>query len=177
MGAASDFIQIVDAALAQAATKAGPWLACRPGCTQCCFGPFAITPADAARLRQGLAQLDPETAARVRRRSRESVARLEAAYPVDTIARILAEDEAAADEPCPALDPETGLCDLYAARPIVCRTFGPPLHFPGEAVAICELCFEGAEPEQVAACEVEIEMDNPEEQGPETVVAYALALA
>ena len=45
-------IQIVDAALAEAARKAGPWLACRLGCTECCMGPFAITPSDAERLRQ-----------------------------------------------------------------------------------------------------------------------------
>src|SRR5690242_261004 len=41
------FIQIVDAATAEAARRSGPWLACRPGCTQCCIGPFPITQLDA----------------------------------------------------------------------------------------------------------------------------------
>ena len=26
------------------------------------------------------------------------------------------------DEPCPGLDPDTGGCDLYDARPMTCRT-------------------------------------------------------
>jgi hypothetical protein len=37
-----ELIQIVDAALADAARVAGDWLVCRPGCTQCCVGAFAI---------------------------------------------------------------------------------------------------------------------------------------
>jgi len=44
-------IQIVDAALAEAARRSGPWLLCRPGCAQCCLGEFPITQLDAARLR------------------------------------------------------------------------------------------------------------------------------
>ena len=51
-------IQIVDAALAEAARKSGPWLVCRPGCTGCCMGPFPITQLDARRLREGLAELE-----------------------------------------------------------------------------------------------------------------------
>ena len=52
------FIQIVDAALAEAARKSGAWLVCRPGCCECCIGPFAITQLDAKRLRTGLAELE-----------------------------------------------------------------------------------------------------------------------
>ena len=149
-------IQIVDAALAEAARKAGPWLVCRPGCFECCLGPFAITPEDADRLREGLASIDPERAKRVRQRARE--------YP-----------ESAGDEPCPALDPETGTCDLYEWRPITCRTFGPPLHFRDESLAVCELCFEGATVEEVAACEVEIDAERPgEDEASETTVAQAI---
>jgi hypothetical protein len=36
-------VQIVDSAMAEAARRSGDWLVCRPGCTQCCIGPFAIT--------------------------------------------------------------------------------------------------------------------------------------
>ena len=168
-----DLVQIVDAALAEAARKAGSWLACKAACTSCCYGPFPISASDAARLREGLAALDPDRASRVRRRARESVERLEQDYPGDTFARVLAEDDAADDEPCPALDPATGLCDLYEARPITCRTFGPALTFRGEDLAVCELCFEGATEEQIAACAVEMDMDRPD--GEETLVAYALA--
>ena len=72
-----ELVQIVDAALAEATRKAGAWLVCRPGCMECCIGPFAITQLDAVRLREGLAELErsqPERAAQVRRRAREYVA-------------------------------------------------------------------------------------------------------
>jgi Fe-S-cluster containining protein len=177
--AGADLIQIVDAALAEAVRKAGPWLACRPGCTACCISPFPITPLDADRLREGLAQLDPALAGRVRERARQSIARLERDYPGDTLARVLTEDDAAEDEPCPALDPDTGTCDLYAWRPITCRTFGPAIRFGEDSLAVCELCFDGATPEEVAACEVEIAPEILEsallgDGADETIVAYAL---
>jgi Fe-S-cluster containining protein len=178
-------IQIVDTALAEAARKAGPWLVCRPGCAECCIGPFAITPLDVQRLRRGLADLErshPDRAALVRRRARESKERLERAYPGDTVERVLAEDDAADNEPCPALDPETNTCELYSYRPITCRIFGPPVRFDGQSLAVCELCFDGATPEEVAACEVEIDHERMEEEllagfadRSDTIVAYALA--
>jgi Fe-S-cluster containining protein len=173
-------IQIVDAALAEAARKAGPWLACRLGCTECCMGPFPITLLDARRLRDGLAELatrEPVRAARVRRRARAYRARFERDYPVDTVARLLADDGHADQEPCPALDPETGACDLYAARPIACRTFGPPIRFAGEDLGVCELCFQGASDEQIAACAVEIpqvQWEGAQADG-ETIVGWILA--
>jgi len=180
----SDLIQIVDAALARAARLAGPWLACRPGCAECCIGPFAITPLDAQRLREGLAALassDPPRAARVRARAAQSAARLSRDYPGDTVAQVLAIDGAGEDELCPALDPETRTCDLYAARPITCRTFGPPVRFEGESLAVCELCFQGATPAEVVACAVDIGPARLEADlvsglppQPDTIVAFVL---
>src|ERR1051325_5708358 len=169
-------VQIVDAALAEAARKSGEWLACRKGCTQCCYGPFPISQLDAARLRQGLSELeidDPQRAQRARDRARESVARLTAAFPGDANTGILADDDEAEarftgfadDEPCPALDPQTGLCDLYSARPMTCRTFGPPMRSgPEGALGVCELCYHGASDEQIAACEMVSDPDNLEEK-------------
>jgi Fe-S-cluster containining protein len=176
-----NLIQIVDAALAEAVRRAGPWLACRPGCAECCIGPFGITPQDVRRLREGLAELersDPARAAAVRARAAESAARLRREYPGDTLARVLAEDEAGEDEPCPALDPEMRTCDLYAFRPITCRTFGPAMRFAGKALAVCELCFEGATPEQVEACAVEMgsEVESELLAEAETIVAFALTM-
>jgi Fe-S-cluster containining protein len=173
-------IQIVDAALAEAARKGGPWLACRLGCTDCCMGPFPITPLDAQRLGNGLAELetrDPARAGRVRERARAYRARFEREFPGDTVARLLAEDGPADQEPCPVLDPETGACDLYAARPIACRTFGPPIHFAGEDLGVCDLCFVGASDEQIAACAVEIpqvQWEGALAEG-DTIVGWILA--
>jgi hypothetical protein len=90
-----DLVQIVDAVMAEAARLSGSWLVCKPGCAQCCLGPFPITQLDARRLREGLANLerrDPERAARVRARSREAVARMPD-FPGDLNTGILAEDE------------------------------------------------------------------------------------
>jgi Fe-S-cluster containining protein len=190
-------VQIVDAALVEAARKSGPWLVCRPGCTQCCVGPFPISPLDAARLRQGLQQLeasDPVRAARVRDRADASVARLSPGFPGNPATGILAEDEDAEalfarfanDEPCPALDPNTGTCDLYAARPMTCRTFGPPVRSgPEGGLGVCELCYHGASDAEIAACEMNPDPDNLEEsllreveektgQRGSTIVAFCL---
>jgi len=156
-----ELVQIVDAALADSARRSGSWLACRPGCTQCCVGVFAISQLDAFRLREGLAELDerdPQGAQRVRQRAQDSLRRLKADFPGDASTGIVDEEtkefeEFANDEPCPALDPETGLCDLYAARPMTCRVFGPPIRSAG-GLGVCELCFQGATSEQIAACEL-----------------------
>jgi Fe-S-cluster containining protein len=167
-------VKIVDQALAEAAKKSGSWLVCRPGCTQCCIGPFPISQLDAARLRQGMQQLeagDPIRAARVRDRARDSIKRLSSGFPGDPATGILAEDENAEDaeasfadfaddEPCPALDPATGMCDLYAFRPMTCRTFGPPVRSgPEGGLGVCELCYRGASDEEIAACEMKPDPD------------------
>src|SRR5579864_335150 len=169
-----ELIQIVDAALADATSRSGSWLACRKGCSQCCVGAFAINQLDAARLRHGLAELeshDPERAAHIRERARKSVARIAADFPGDPATGVLAEDQEsesrfldfANDEPCPVLDPETGACELYAWRPLTCRVFGPPVRSGTEdGLGVCELCFQGASPEVVAACEMQVDPDHVE---------------
>jgi len=157
---AEELIQIVDAAMAEAGRRAGAWLACRPGCCDCCRGAFEISRLDAARLRRGLADLqarEPARAARVGQRAASAAARLRREYPGNTAYRVLHEapDD---DEPCPVLDPATGTCDLYHARPLACRTFGPAVQTAG-AVAVCELCFTGATENEIAACAVELDVD------------------
>ena len=147
----SDFqlVQIIDAALAAAVRRSGSWLVCRPGCTQCCYGPFEISQLDANRLRQGLAELetrDPQRAAAVRDRARQAATNL------------------SDDDPCPALDPATGTCDLYASRPITCRCFGPPVLCDSGAVGVCELCFDGASDEEISACVVDFDPEGLESE-------------
>jgi len=165
-------IQIVDAALADATRRSGEWLVCRPGCTQCCVGVFAINQLDAVRLQQGLAELEQTDAARARRiraRARDSIQRLSAEFPGNVKTGVLDEGpeaeerfaEFANDEVCPVLDPETGLCDLYNARPMTCRTFGPPVRSDG-GLGVCELCFHGASDEQIAACEMVVDPNDLE---------------
>jgi len=165
-------IQIVDAALANAKHKAGDWIACRPGCTQCCVGAFAINQLDALRLQRGLADLNersPQRASAVRRRAQDAVSRLASDFPGDSVTGILDEHEEAAqrfeefanDEPCPVLDPQTGLCELYEFRPMTCRIFGPPIRSE-DGLGTCELCFHGASDEEIAACEMIPDPDDLE---------------
>jgi Fe-S-cluster containining protein len=158
----TELFHIVDASLADTTLRSGAWLACRPGCHQCCVGVFPISPLDAEVLRAALAA-DPEPAARIRDRAAASRARLTPGFPGDpTTGQLFTqphhEDDFegfANDEPCPVLDPATGTCDLYAARPIQCRTFGPPLRDDDGHLTVCELCFIDAPPPEVARCEMD----------------------
>jgi Fe-S-cluster containining protein len=191
-------IQIADAALAEAKRKSGEWLVCRPGCSQCCIGVFAINQLDAARLQAGLADLEaraPDRAKRVRERARNSAQRLASTFPGDSLTGTLAGDESrfavfadselAGNEPCPVLDPETGTCELYPSRPMTCRVFGPPVRSDG-GLGVCELCFHGATEEQIAACEMKPDLDDLESAlnqeaesaaglSGDTIVAFCLA--
>ena len=111
----------------------------------------------------------PERADRVRQRAREAVSRLSKEFPGDPATGLLDEgDEAeqrfaefANEEPCPALDPETGLCELYEARPMTCRVFGPPVRSE-DGLGVCELCFQGATDAEIAACEMNPDPDDLE---------------
>ena len=187
----------VDATLAEAARKNADQLACCPGCKTCCMGPFPISQLDALRLREGLARLDEHDAARaarVRRRARKSAARLAPDYPGDPKTGVLDEGGDAEElfagfadiEACPVLDPQSGLCDLYAARPLPCRRFGQPVR-AGAAVGVCELCFPDSSDEEIAASAVELDLDALEapllrkfEEGGgakgRTIVTFALAM-
>jgi len=185
----------MDAALADATERGGKWLACKPGCAQCCQGVFAISQLDAERLRAGLQVADAAVAGRMRARVVEQVALLSVAFPGDVASGVVcAEDEAfedfANDELCPVLDPVTQTCDLYAARPMTCRTFGPPVRSEGGGLSVCELCFVGASTETLAKCElvadeefrgVEAELIAAAEARAgvrgETIVAFALRSA
>jgi Fe-S-cluster containining protein len=161
-----ELIQIVDAAMAEAARKSGAWLVCRPGCYSCCLGLFPISQLDAARLQRGLAELatsDPARAIRVQERARDQSERISRDFPGASIQALLDSDRYD-EEPCPALDPEAGTCDLYGSRPITCRTFGPPVRCGSESVGVCELCFDGASDQEIAACEVEVDPDDVESE-------------
>ena len=65
------------------------------------------------------------------------------------------------EEPCPALDPDEGTCDLYESRPMACRVFGPPVRAEG-GLAVCELCYHGFSDTEIAACEMSPDPDDLE---------------
>jgi Fe-S-cluster containining protein len=194
-------IQIVDTAVADAYQRGGPHLACHPGCSQCCIGVFPISQQDALRLRESLTTLeqsDPAKSARIQVRATASRARITPHFPGDPHTGILnpdyedsqlftdeSDNSIGDNEPCPVLDPATSTCDLYAARPILCRTFGPPMRTAENNLATCELCFTHATTEEIAACELDPTLPAQEAASNDafnaahrlhgqTLVAYAL---
>lgn len=134
---------------------------------------------------------DPALASRVEQRARDWIGEHGPDFPGDletgTLGSSSADQERfeqfANEAACPALDPLTGRCDVYAWRPMTCRVFGPPVRVgDGNALGCCELCFIGASEDEIAACEMpvphELEAELLAETGNEksTVVAFALWL-
>lgn len=190
----AELVRVVDDRMELAARLAGDHLACRPGCTDCCIGAFPITRLDALRLRKAqddLLREDPERHARLGKRAAFTADALREEFPGDRTTGILGEDEEAeeafvtrhATVPCPALDPADGTCDLYAARPITCRTFGPPVRLGDEDLPPCRLCFVDADRDVVDRCRIEPDpegiedaiLDDLPDGDDQTLVAFALA--
>ncbi|MGA2538457.1 MAG: YkgJ family cysteine cluster protein [Terracidiphilus sp.] len=190
-------VQIVDAALSDASRRAGPLLVCRLGCTPCCHGAFAINALDALRLQEGMRVLrvaEPTLTAAIEQRARLWIAQHGPEFPGDVATGVLGASDSdrqrfedfANEAACPALDPVTGRCDVYAWRPMTCRVFGPPVRMDageGEALGHCELCFQGATQAEVEACEMPVPNDLEAEllgelgDVRETVVAFAISPA
>jgi len=187
---------VLDADFARAAKLAGGWLKCAPGCTDCCIGPFPITRLDVLRLRRGMSELaraEPARAAAVRERARVALATLRADFPGDAASGRLLDDPSRLDPffelhhamACPALDARNGLCELYAHRPVSCRTYGPPVRFGDQTAPPCELCFREAPKGEIERCRIEPDRAGLEEailsrlgataaEDWETLVAFAL---
>ena len=116
----------VDREFAEIQHRQGAQMQCRSGCSACCRLRLSITRVEETSLRRGLASM-PESvrdvlAGRTRDENREM---------------------------CPALDPE-GRCQLYAHRPLICRSFGVPQRRRREVVLVnppvidvCDLNFVG----------------------------------
>ncbi len=192
-----ELVQIVDRTLAEATERArkadgSSWLACRPGCTSCCHGVFRISALDAARLNDAfrtLGQTAPLRAIAIQARAQHLVKELAAWFPGDPHTGILDPEEHGtweafadlpqADAPCPVLDPATGCCELYTARPLTCRIFGPPVQNES-GIGLCELCYEGASEAEILNGEMHLEHQALEEEldgelpSEETVIAWAL---
>jgi Fe-S-cluster containining protein len=182
-----------DATFREGAGRAGAWVTCKPGCTACCIGPFAISALDAWRLQRGLAALaaaDPQAAARVRERAQAQWRILAPELPGETRTGALVEDGEAQEAffarfahlPCPLLEPETGLCALYRFRPASCRSFGLPCRIGATLLPPCPRNFVGAP--EAALAQATVTFDPEDREGellaafgnpPETVVAAVIA--
>jgi len=189
-------LHVIDSAFAEAARKSGHHLVCRSGCTECCIGPFPITMLDARRLRKGMVELearDPVKAARIRERAQQYVAMMAADFPGNAQGMLNENIGPYApfwrqygSDPCPALNPETGACEVYSARPVTCRRFGPPLQVGSRSLPHCRLCFVGASEEEIESCRVAVDPDGVEQaaldelkaisgETGKTLIAFALS--
>jgi Fe-S-cluster containining protein len=175
-GSDGELVRIVDAAVAEAARRAGALLTCKSGCTHCCVGPFAVTERDLERLREGLASLDEASRERLAQRSREAREAMREGFPGDwETGRVTNLEAADAFDlghpwlPCPILDLETGACALHAWRPVACRLHGPALTMNGFALRHCRLNYVGADAEGYR-----VAFETPEaEESPLTYIAWA----
>lgn len=110
-------LERVDALCAGTAAKFPSEISCHAGCDACCrhLSVFAV---EAAALREALGRLSGEDAARVREGAANT----------------------APEDPCPLL--QDGLCRLYEARPIICRTHGLPLLLQRDGENCIDFCPE-----------------------------------
>lgn len=110
--------QKLDLFFERARAAHGDAIACRAGCDDCCRRRFSVTRVEAAALRAHLAALPGDVRARLRERA-------------------VGGDPGA----CPALG-EGGRCEVYAARPVICRTHGLALRFrePGRSLPVLDAC-------------------------------------
>ena len=112
----------VDEMCQKTATGFASQISCRPGCDSCCRH-LSIFAVEAAALHRALSQLTGREADSIRQ----------------------AAAAASPDAPCPLL--QGGLCTLYQARPIICRTHGLPLLINRDGTSGIDFCpenFRGA---------------------------------
>ena len=108
---------------------------------------------------------DPERAARVRVRTAEALGRLDPWFPGDVATGVLGESLRRGESCSRSLRTMslvrrliwiTGLATCYESRPILCRTFGPPMRTEEDNLATCELCYIGASTEEIERCELDL---------------------
>ena len=116
-----DLLARVDQICREIEAEFGAHLACHAGCDACCRH-ISLFPVEAAALAAARDGLPAGQAEKIRARARN----------------------ASPETPCPLL--EDGICLLYTARPIICRTHGLPLLTLQEgnrSVDFCPLNFRG----------------------------------
>ncbi|TYT73846.1 YkgJ family cysteine cluster protein [Desulfobotulus mexicanus] len=108
-------VKRVDERLEEIRMQAGSHMVCSKGCDACCrhISVFAV---EAFAMAKAMAALGEDEKASIRMRA----------------------EKAGPEDPCPLLN--DGLCGLYEARPIICRTHGYPLLIQEEEEAFLDCC-------------------------------------
>ncbi len=117
------------------ATAQRPVLACRSGCTYCCYPPVSATVPEVANIVAFiLTQLDPHQQMRVK-------ASVDQAH--QRTAQMSSQERMATNLPCPYLD-DAGACAVYPVRPLACRGYN------STDVNACRAVFESPDPSKQA---------------------------
>lgn len=110
-----------------AVREADDGVACESGCAACCRAELSVNGVEASAIAAALRTLPDAVRGRVRERA-------------DTTS----EEATASDAYCVMLDPDTLRCDIYAARPLVCRSQGLALAYPPGFVPEASIRAKGA---------------------------------
>ncbi len=111
----------VDAFFDRVASRHAGEMACRSGCTDCCQAQLTLTAVEAGVLSDRLPTLPPAIRRRLAGRARVAMARTDDSGP------------------CAGLG-AGGRCELYANRPLVCRSHGVPVRVGRAALPVLEAC-------------------------------------
>ena len=110
-------VERIDALCERTGEEFASHISCRAGCDACCRH-LSIFAVEAAALREALGRLPGKDAAVVREKA----------------------GQADPHAPCPLL--HDGLCLIYEARPVICRTHGLPLLLQQEGESRVDFCPE-----------------------------------
>jgi Fe-S-cluster containining protein len=94
-------------------------MACRSGCDACCHAWLTVSPVETHQVREAIGALPAATRVELAARGRLELAR-----------------EAAGESARCAMLAADGRCDVYEARPLVCRTQGHALRYPSGFVPV-----------------------------------------
>jgi|GEM_PF-194867 len=148
LGALESLQENASAFFARTASRYGAEMACKEGCSACCYVTLEVFESEATRIVAWAQTLPADEQGKLR----DALVRAKewgqgkAAMAKDAAGNMRA--------PCPLL--EGGRCTVYAARPVICRTQGAPLQLRKEdsqgrielSVDVCPLNFraEGSLP-------------------------------
>ncbi len=126
----AELVARVDAFDARVQAAQGPYLRCAEGCDTCCRQRRTAFPVEVDAIRLWLSQATPAL--------------------LETLRARRDDPEVRADRRCVYLNPE-GRCDVYVARPLLCRTHGPAIRSASLGLSFCGLNFEGMDAAAVDA--------------------------
>ena len=182
----TDFVilETVAAAIAESHARAGKWIACRAGCSECCSVLFPITMQDAERLRRGLVMASTDLRADIVGRARDLWAKIGPDFPGES--GVFRANEEWQEwfltrhkgHACAVVDPATGACRLYEHRPVACRLYGHLIQIGEEVQTICRYCFQGATTTEIDGSRVNVPVSAVDQgglAGGETLISWVLA--